>query len=154
MRRHRRLPHALPRADDGDRREVERLEGRRFETKVCSDIREPLGESSRCPAQPLGRSEDRLVGEIDHDLRSGEIVDEWDAVIQIAAQLLGAAHEDGADPFVREGAQRIAHHRRIVLPVDERDRFHRRAVTSRSIRPVYFSYSPVTRSNWMICSCP
>ena len=53
--------------------------------------------------------------------------------------------------FARE---RLAHHRRVVLPVDERDRPHRGAVTSRSIRPVYFSCSPVDVSNWMIRSCP
>ena len=148
------LPHALSRADDGDRRQFERLEGRRLEPKVGSDIGQSLRQRSRRPAQPFGRAEHGLVGEIDHHLRSGEIIDERDAVVRIAAQLLGASHEDRADPLVRKRPQGVAHHRRIVLPVDQRDCLHRRAVTSRSIRPVYFSYSPVTRSNWMICSCP
>ena len=66
-----------------------------------------------------------------------------------------AADQDRADPFVRERRERIPHDLGIVLAVDERHRTragHRRALTSRSILPVYFSYSPVRRSNWMISS--
>ena len=42
-----------------------------------------------------------------------------------------------------------------MLAVDQRDgAAHPRVVTSRSIRPVYFSYSKVAVENWMIRSCP
>ena len=48
--------------------------------------------------------------------------------------------------------------RRVVLPVDDRDRApraaHPRVVTSRSILAVYFSYSYVWVENWMIRSSP
>ena len=154
MRGHRGLPHALAGPDHRDRRQLEGLEDRRIEAEVGADVGKPRGERPRRPAQSLGRPEHRLVREVDHHLGVGEVDDERHAVVRIAAQLLGASDQDRADPFVRQRPQRVAHHRGIVLPVDQRDRLHRRAVTSRSIRPVYFSYSPLTRSNWMIRSCP
>ena len=100
--------------------------------------------------------EHRLVRQVDDDLGGAEAVDERDAVVGAAlAQLLGAADEDRPLPLVRERRECVAHHGRIVLTVDERDGArHRLAVTSLSIRPVYFSYSPVETSNWMIRSCP
>ena len=154
MRCHGRLPHALARADHRDRGQLERLELRRVEPEVRADVGQSLGQRLRGPAEAAGRPEHGLVGEVDHHLGSREAVDERHAVVRVAAQLLGASDHDRADPLVRERLQRVTHHRRIVLPVDQRDRPQRRAVTSRSIRPVYFSYSPVTRSNWMILSCP
>jgi hypothetical protein len=109
------------------------------------------------PLEPLHRSEHRLVGEVDDHLRRAESVDERNAVVAglAFAKLLRPADEDRSLPLVRERCERVAHHRRIVLTVDERHRArHRLAVTSLSIRPVYFSYSPVETSNWMIRSCP
>ena len=111
------------------------------------------GERTRDPAEALGRAEHRLVREVDHDLGVAEAVDERHADVEPAAQLLGSADEDRAHPLVRQRPQRVAHHGRVVLPVNERDSAHHRfAVTSRSMRPVYFSYSPVDTSNWMIRS--
>ncbi len=154
---HRRLPDPLAGADHGDRRETERLELRRIEPEVGPDVREACGESPRHPAEPLGRPEHGLVRQVDDHLGAREPVDQRHAVVGRLAQLLGAADEDHPDPVVREGRERVAHDRRVVLSVDQRDRAHAahlRALTSRSIRPVYFSYSPVRRSNWMISSCP
>ena len=77
------------------------------------------------------------------------------------SQLLAAPDEHRADDVVGKLGERFAHDGRVVLAVDERDRTaephrarHPRLVTSRSILPVYFSYSSVSESNWMIRSCP
>src|SRR5437588_279517 len=71
-----------------------------------------------------------------------------------AAELLRPACEPHAHHLVRQRTESVANHGRIVLPVDDDDRFHRRAVTSPSIRAVYFSNSSVSTRNWMIFSCP
>ncbi len=114
---------------------------------------EPGGERSGDPAETLGGAEHRLVREVDHDFRVAEAVDERYARVEPVAQLLGAADHDRAHPLVRQRPQCIPHHGRVMLPVNERDGAdHRFAVTSRSMRPVYFSYSPVDTSNWMIRS--
>ena len=68
VRGHSRLADALACADDGDRRQLERLERRRLEAKVGTDVRQPGRERPRRPAEPLGRTEHRLVGEVDDDL--------------------------------------------------------------------------------------
>ena len=152
-----RLADALAGADHRDRRQLERLQLRRVEAEVGADVGETRRERARRPLESLDRAEHGLVGEVDDDLRRPEAVDQRDAVVAAVpfAELLGAADEDRSLPLVRERCERVAHHRRIVLTVDERDRpRHRRAVTSLSIRPVYFSYSPVETSNWMIRSCP
>jgi len=157
VNRDRRLPDALTGADHGDRRQLERLQLWRVEPEVGADVRESGGECPRSPIEPLERAEHGLVGKIDHDLGGPEAVHERHAgVATIAlAPLLRPADEDRPLPLVRERLERVAHHRRIVLTVDERDRAdHRLAVTSLSIRPVYFSYSPVEVSNWMIRSWP
>ncbi len=71
------------------------------------------------------------------------------------AELLGAADEHRRDDGRVELRQRLADDRRVVLAVDDRDRAsHPRVVTSRSILPVYFSYSKVSVENWMIRSSP
>src|SRR4051812_30807241 len=152
-----RLPDSLARADHRDRRQLERLESRRIEAEVGAYIRKACRERARGPLESFYRPEHRLVGEVDDDLRRAEAVDERDAVVTLSAsaELLGPADEDRSLPLVRQRCERVAHPRRIVLPVDERDRArHRLAVTSLSIRPVYFSYSPVETSNWMIRSWP
>src|SRR5262249_30989813 len=124
------------------------------EAEVGADVREPGGEGARGPAHPRGRVEHRLVGEVDRDLGAVEAVHERYSVLGRAAQLLRAADEDRPDPFVRQRREGLAHDRGRVLAVDECDRLHRRAVTSVAIRSVYFSYSSVSRSNWMIRSWP
>ena len=148
------LPDALAGADHGDRGQLERLEDRRVEAEVGTDVRQAGRERARGPAKALDRPEHRLVRQVDDQLGGTEVVDERHAVVGTAAKLLGPADEDRAHPLVRQLGQRIAHDRRVVLPVDQRDGPHRLVVTSRSIRPVYFSYSPVAVSNWMIRSCP
>ena len=134
------LPHAL---------ELERVEA-----EVGAEVREPGGERARRPAEALFRSEHGLVGEVDDELRVAEAVDERHAVIGALAQLLRPADEDRAHPVVRHVGERISDDGRVVLAVDERHGLHLCDVTSRSIRPVYFSNSPVAMSNWMIRSCP
>ena len=62
------LADALAGADDGDRRQLERLELRRIEAEVGADVREPGRERARGPAKPLGRPEHGLVGEVDDEL--------------------------------------------------------------------------------------
>src|SRR6185437_14311412 len=83
-----------------------------------------------------------------------ELADQRDAVVLPAAQLLRPAREPGARDLVREARDRIAHDRRVVLPVDHDERPHPRVVTSPSIRAVYFSNSSVSIENWMIFSWP
>src|SRR5262249_23039333 len=84
-----------------------------------------------------------------------EPVDERDAVPLSGPHLLVAADHDRAHPFVGEPGEGAANDVRGVVAVDERNRPHRRcAVTSWSIRLVNFSYSSVSRSNWMIRSRP
>ena len=149
------LPDALAGADHRDRRQLERLERRWVEPEVGADVGQPGGQRPRRPLEPLDRPEHRLVGQVDHHLGRREPVDKWHAVVGVTfAELLGTPHEDRSLPVVGERLESIAHDRRVMLPVDERDGPHRRAVTSLSIRPVYFSYSPVDTSNWMIRSCP
>jgi len=77
------------------------------------------------------------------------------AVVLSAAQLLDAADEHRCDDEVVELFERLTDDGRIVLAVDDRDRApHPLVVTSRSILPVYFSYSNVSVENWMIRSSP
>ena len=109
--------------------------------------------------KPFPRPEHRLVGHVHHDVdvRKGvlERVQQRHAVVDVAAQLLRPAREPGADHLVRQRGDRVAHDRRVVLPVDNDDRArHRRDVTSPSIRAVYFSNSSVSVANWMIFSWP
>ena len=158
MPRHRRLADALAGADHRDGRQFEGLELRRIEAKVGADVGEARRKCPRGPAKPLGRPEHGLVGQVDHELGSLEILHERHAVLgRAGSELLGPADEDRADPLVGQRDQRLPDHVGIVLAVDQGDRAHdthRLALTSRSMRPVYFSYSPVRRSNWMISSCP
>ncbi len=150
-----RLPDALARPDDCDRRQLERLEHRRIEPEVGADVREAGRERARGPAHPLGRPEHRLVREIDHRLRVSEPADQGDTVVRTGAQLFRPTHQDRSHPLVRQRPKCIPHDGRVMLAVNEGNSAHHRlADTSRSMRPVYFSYSPVARSNWMIRSCP
>ena len=94
--------------------------------------------------------EDRLVGEIDDELRT-ESFDrlsdarvERHAVLRVPAELLGAADEHRADDLVRKLCDRVTDDRRVVLAVDECERSHVRAVTSSSMAPVNFAYSSVS----------
>ena len=160
MRADGRLPDALAGADDPDRRQLERLECRRVEAKVGADIREAERERSAREPKPVGRPEHGLVGEVDDDLgvvlqRSGQRVDERDAVVLAAAQLLAPADEVSRDELVRQLLEGVRDRREVVLAVDDRERArHERVVTSPSIRAVYFSNARVSVENWMIFSCP
>ena len=80
---------------------------------------------------------------------------ERDAVVLATAKLLDPADEHRRHDEVVELLERLADDGRIVLAVDDRDRApHPLVVTSRSIFPVYFSYSNVSVENWMIRSSP
>ena len=80
---------------------------------------------------------------------------ERDAVVLAPAKLLGPADEHGGDDEVVELLEGLTDDGRIVLAVDDRDSApHPLVVTSRSILPVYFSYSNVSVENWMMRSSP
>ena len=51
------------------------------EAEVGADVRQPGGERARHPAEPLGRPEHGLVGQVDDDLGPVESVDERHAVV-------------------------------------------------------------------------
>ena len=152
----RRLPDALaasrsPRSSGGRSNAAYRGGSKR---KSAPTYGEPGRERARRPAQPLGRAEHRLVGEVDHDLGVAE-VRRAAARRSRARRAASRCRRRGSRRPTRTAARRAPRGRpRAVLAVDERDRLHRCAVTSRSIRPVYFSYSSVARSNWMIRSWP
>ncbi len=159
--RDRGLADALAGAHDPDRGQRERLQLGRVEAEVGADVRQAGSEHPARDPEPLARAEHGLVGEIDHELgpelreRGVEVGRDLDAVVRVAAKLLGAADQVRRDELVRELLERSAHDRRVVLAVDQGDRLHHeRVVTSSSIRPVYFSYSNVSSENWMIRSCP
>ena len=154
---HRRLPDPLAQADHGERRRLDRLERRRIEAEVGADVRQPERERARRPEHPLARPEHRLVGEVDHEIRLDRVerVDERDAVVVAAPQLLRPADEQRADDVVRQRLERVAHDRRVVLAVDQDERpLAHVERTSSSIFAVYFSYVFVSVENWMIFSCP
>ena len=75
------------------------------------------------------------------------LLDDRDAVVRLAAQLLGAADEHDADELVGQLVERLTDDLGIVLPVDDRNGSHRFDVTSPSIRAVYFSYVFVSVEN-------
>src|SRR5581483_10013455 len=111
-------------------------------------------EDLRRELEPPLRAEDRLVREVDGDVRApGPLVDDRHAVVGEPAQLLRPAHEPHGHELVRQLVERRAHDLGIVLPVDDRDGSHR-DVTSSSMRAVYFSYVFVSVENWMIFSWP
>src|SRR5205085_9867156 len=124
------------------------------ETEVRAFVRDPLREHAAREAEALARREDGLVGQVDDDLSAGEVADDRNTVFLAAAELLRSAREPHAHHLVRQRSESVANHGRIVLAVDDDDRSHRRAVTSPSIRAVYFSNSSVSTRNWMIFSCP
>ena len=152
VRRHRGLPHPLAGADHRDRRHADLLVDGRVEAEVGADVAEPGGEGARGPGEPLVRAEHRLVREIDDRLGVAEPVEQRDAVPLPRPQLLAAARHDRPDPLVGKLDERTPHHVGCMLAVDQGHGSHRRTVTSFSIREVYFSYSSVSRSNWMIRS--
>jgi len=156
-----RLPHALAGPDDRQRRQRERRERRRLEAEVRAAVRQPEREHAARDPHSLARPEYRLVGEIDHELgfqlgdRGLQRVHHRDAVVLAAPHLLGAAREPEPDHLVRQHRQRVAHHGRVVLAVRDDQRAHQvLAVTSSSIRVVYFSNARVSVENWMIRSWP
>ena len=155
------LADALAGADDRQRRPRERRERRRVEAKVRADVWQPEREHTAGDPEALARPEHRLVGEVDHNLRlevgdrALQRVHHRDAVVLAAAQLLAAAGQPERHHLVRQRRQRVAHHGRVVLAVADRESTHHvLAVTSSSIRVVYFSNARVSVENWMIRSCP
>ena len=90
---------------------------------------------------------------LEHGRLDGRL--ERNAVVLAAAELLRAADEHRGDDEVVELLEGLADDGRVVLAVDDRDRApHPLVVTSRSIFPVYFSYSNVSVENWMMRSSP
>ncbi len=136
---HGRLADALAGSDHRDRRNVERLERRRVEAEVGSDVRNAVGEEPAREVQARLRIEYRLVRQVDGDLRVARLRHERHAIVRNAPQLLGAADQHHADELVRELLEGVPDDVWIMLAVDHRDRLHRWLVTSPSIRAVYFS---------------
>ena len=149
------LADPLAETDHRERRRLDGLERRRLEAEVGADVRQPERQRARSPEHPLPRAEHRLVGEVDHEiyLHRVERLDERDAVVLPALELLRPADEQRSDDLVRKIRERVAHDRRVVLAVDERKCSHVDR-TSSSMRAVYFSYVFVSVENWMIRSCP
>ena len=130
------------------------MERRRVEAKVGADVRDAGREHLRREREPPLRIEHRLVGQVDRDLGAARpLFHDRYAVVGRAAQLLRPTDEAHGDELVRQLVQRGPHDVRIVLAVDDGDRPHR-AVTSFSMRAVYFSYVFVSVENWMIFSWP
>lgn len=156
------LPDALPGAHDRERRPGDLCQHRRLESEVGPFVRNAERDHLGREDEPLARAEHRFVREVEHDLglehvdRLGDRGDERHAVVLTAAELLGAADENSGDHPVVEKVERLRDDGRVVLAVDEGDRpaSAHRDVTSRSILPVYFSYSNVSVENWMIRSEP
>ena len=139
----------------------DRLEPRRLEAEVGPLVRDTQRQHAAGEREALWRREHRLVRQIDNDV--GRVLEhgrldrglERDAVVLAAAKLLGAADEHRGDDEVVELLEGLTDDGRIVLAVDDRDRApHPLVVTSRSILPVYFSYSNVSVENWMMRSSP
>ena len=155
-----RLADALAGADHGDGRRPDRLEARRLEPEVGALVRHAERQGAGGEPEPRRRPEHGLIREIEHDI--GRVLEdrrlerrcERHAVLLAATQLLGAADEDAGDDLLRQLREGVPDHGGVMLPVDHGDRSHERAVTSDSIRPVYFSYSNVSVENWMMRSCP
>jgi hypothetical protein len=120
------LADALAGPDDRQRRQVERLQPWRLEAEVGADVRQSEHERARREPEALRRRQHRLIGEVNHDVSfdSVEPVDERDAVVLSSAQLLGAADEQCADELVLQCCERVAHHGRVVLPIDDCQRPH------------------------------
>ena len=154
------LADALAGPDDRQRRQRKRRERRRLEAEVRADVWQAEREHAARESHPLARPEHGLVREIDHELRlelddrTLERVHDGDAVVVAAAQLLRPARKPEPDHLVRERRQRVAHDGRVVLAVADRESSHVLAVTSSSIRVVYFSNARVSVENWMIRSWP
>ena len=149
------LPTRFPVPITAIERQLERLEARRVEAEVGADVRQPGRERARRPAEALGRAEHGLVREVDDDLgvrRSPRRAARRSRRRRAASR----CRRPGSRRRTRTAARRARRARpaRSARRRSARPRAHRSRVTSRSIRPVYFSYSPVSRSNWMIRSCP
>ena len=151
--RDRRLADALPRSDDGDRRELERPTCGRVETKVGTDVRHAACEHATGEGEARDRPEHGLVGEVDDDVRGVlcdrglDIADERHAVLLSPTQLLLATNEHRRDEVVGKLGERITNDRGVMLAVDDGESSQVRAVTSSSIAPVNFAYSSVSSAN-------
>ena len=155
------LPTRLPVPTiDSDGRE-NGASGGGLEAEVGAGVRQPEREHAAGDPEALARPEHRLVGEVDHELRlelgdrALQRVHHRHAVVLAAAQLLRPARQPEPDHLVRQRGERVAHHGRVVLAVADGESAHQvLAVTSSSIRVVYFSNARVSVENWMIRSCP
>ncbi len=146
-----RVGHARPARRRRVEAEVRALRtGRRVRARGS---RARTARAARAPARRRGRG--RPPGDGARSAASTRRLERDAVVVAVPAQLLGAADEHRRDDEVVDLLERSADDGRVVLAVDDRDHAsHPRVVTSRSIRPVYFSYSNVSVENWMIRSSP
>ena len=147
------LADALARPDHRDGGQLERLEPRRIEPEIGTDVGDAVGQDATREREALDGPEHRLVGEIDDELGSialqggRNVLRQRDAIALAPAKLLRSSDEDRRHELVGKLGERIADDRRIVLAVDDGQRPHVLAVTSSSIAPVYFAYSSVSSEN-------
>jgi hypothetical protein len=138
------LARPFPGSDHRERRHAERraLLGW-IEPEVGTDVRNALGEGHGHEFHPLAIAEDRLVGEIQDDVRRelGDrgpqgthpfLGDDENGNAEVGrivarAKLLGPAHEQRGHDLVAAHSRRLergAGHGRVVLPVHEGERSH------------------------------
>jgi hypothetical protein len=146
------LADALARSDHRQGRQLERLEAHGIEAEVGAEVGKTRRQRAARELETAPRIDDRLVGEIDHGLGACRLdaffqgVVQGNAVVLVAAQLLGAADENGAQDLVRQRDERHANDVRVVLAVNQGQTLHL-LLTSSSIRVVYFSNSSVSAEN-------
>jgi hypothetical protein len=146
IRRHRGLPDALAGAEHGDRRAMRHaLVARRPEFEIGAAVGGTRGQRRSRIREALRVAGDRLVGEIDDDLRpvlaqaaldapqQHRLVDDGDAELGERVggfQLLGPAQEHRRDELqavvASQHVEGVADHGRIVLAVDESQSPHAR----------------------------
>ena len=138
------------------------LGGRRIEAEVRPLVRDAERQDATRERETLPRPEHRLVREIEHDVGLVPLDRGLDRALErdpipliVASELLDATDEHRSHDDVLDLLQGGTDHGWVVLAVHDRDDSpHPLVVTSRSIRPVYFSYSNVSVENWMIRSSP
>ncbi len=126
----RRLPHAFPGSDHGERGLRVAHERDRIEPEVGSDVGHPRRERPRGEPEAAARADDRLVGEIDDDvgarLRESVVqhVPDRHSVVGLPTELLAPAEHDRPDELVGKLGEGGDDDLRVVLAVDEGKRSH------------------------------
>ena len=151
------LADALARADHRDGRQLERLVAGGSKRKSAPMYAIPAASARDAQRR---RSAREMTGSSERSTSASapcEALDERHTEALTVAQLLRPAGEDRAHPLVRQLPERLPDHVGACSPsisATASSHSSAAAVTSPSMRLVYFSYSSVSRSNWMIFSDP